>query len=179
MIRSPVFTVLVDSESPATDLQGKPLLSRERGADRLAVALRAFGHDVTSQESPLAAATPGRWLLYFGGDPTEALARCGPRRRATEARLIIMDEDRVSAGEFMDKLRVPLVVTSRSYRNWLRNMGAWAEVFGRTATARALGIALSPQDAMQHHAQFVIPDVPLPGGIARYCAASELTTEPR
>jgi hypothetical protein len=179
MTKSPGFAVLVDSESPATDLEGKPLLSRERGADRLAVALRAFGHDVVIQESPLAAAMPDRWLLYFGGDPAEALARCGPRRRATEARLIIIDEDRVTAGELMETLRVPLVVTSRSFRNWLRDLRTYAEVFGRTVTARALGIALPPDDAMQHHARFIIPGVPLPEGIARYCIASEPAAESR
>ena len=74
------LTVLVDSELPATDLEGKPLLSRERGADRLAAALAELGHEVMSEERPLATVAPGRWVLYFGADPAEALLRCGARR---------------------------------------------------------------------------------------------------
>jgi len=46
--------VLVDTESPATDSRGFPLLSCERDADRLAAALVTLGHDVLVREAPLA-----------------------------------------------------------------------------------------------------------------------------
>jgi len=161
--------VLVDTESPATDLRGVPLRSRERGADRLAAALATLGHDVLVREAPLAAAEADRWVVYFGGDPTDALAHCGVRRRALAARLIIVDESRVTAAELFAELRVPLVVTSRSFRNWLANANTQAEVMGRWSVARAMGIAVSRADARE---RFVISGVPLPDGIAHYCAAA-------
>jgi len=168
------FAVLVDSEMPATDLVGAPLLSRERGADRLSAALAALGHDVTSEEVPLALAPPDRWVLYLGRDPEEALRRCGARRSQVEERLVIMDENRVSAAELMETLAVPLVVTSRSYRNWLSDTRTYAQVLGRPTAARALGIGLPIEDATKGYAEFAIPGVPLPEGIARYLRGEPL-----
>lgn len=161
--------MLVDTESPATDLRGAPLRSRERGADRLAEALATLGHDVLVREAPLAAAEADRWVVYFGADPTDALAHCGVRRRTLAARLVIVDVDRVTAAELFAELRVPLVVTSRSFHNWLANANTPAEVMGRWAVARAMGTAVSRADARE---RFVVSGVPLPDGIAHYCAAA-------
>jgi hypothetical protein len=167
------FLVLVDTEMPATDLHGTPLLAKERGADRLAAALTELGQDVVLTEAPLASAPPDRWVLYFGGDPSEALNRCGPRGQAVKARLVILDEDRVTAGELMQSPGPALVVTYRSFRNWLRDARTYAQVCGLTEVARALGIDLSPEDVAKPYELFTIPGAPLPEGIARYCAAVE------
>lgn len=164
------LTVLVDSEIVATDLQGNPLRASERGADRLAAALAAAGCEVVTQEAPLASAPEG-WLLYFAGDPEEALERCGARRAAVEPRLVIMDVDRVTAAELMESLNVPFVVTSRSFQNWLNNPQTWAQMIGRTQIARALRISLPVADAGEEYADFTVPGEPLPEGIARCCTA--------
>lgn len=168
------FTVLVDTEWPATDLQGKPLLSKERGADRLAAALTQLGHDVVIEEAPLATVAPGRWVLSFGGDPIKALTPGGTRREDVIARLVLMDENRVEAQELMEALEPALIVTSRAFQAWLHNSETPAQVFGRTAVARRLGIELPAEDLTERFALFTIPGLSLPEGIARYCAACEL-----
>jgi len=165
------FTVLVDLDLPARDLQGNPLLASERGADRLAAALTELGHDVVLLEAPLATVAPDRWILYFGCDPGEALARSGARRSTIRNRLIIVDEDRVTAGELTEAVAPALVVTSRSFRNWLNNSRAEAQVFKRTAVAHALKIVLPHEDMVARCSLFTIRGAPLPEGIGRYCVA--------
>ena len=164
------LTVLVDPRRPATDGAGRPLLSRERGADRLTAALAALGHAVRLEETPLAGAPSQGWILYLGADPEEALRECGTGRDRVAARLVILDEDVVSGRELLDALAVPLVVTSRSYRNWLSNGNSPAQVLGRAPIALRLGIALPPEDAALPHVLFAVPGAPLPEGLARCCA---------
>lgn len=165
------FTVLVDTELPATDLQGNPLLSQERGADRLATAIAAIGYEASVNEAPLAAAPPDGWVLYFGADPAEALRRCGSQREAVRRRLAIIDQDRVTAAELMQELAVPFVVTSRSYRNWLQDSVSCAQVVAPPTLARTLGIVLPPEALADPFVRFTVVGVPLPEGIARSCEA--------
>ncbi|MGH9326229.1 MAG: hypothetical protein ACRD2B_06015 [Terriglobia bacterium] len=171
MIPTVRFTILVDTELPATDMQGNLLLSQERGADRLATAIAALGYEVSVSESPLAAAPPDGWLLYFGADPAEAFDRCGSEREAVRRRLAIIDQDRVTARELMQELAVPFVVTSSSYSSWLRNSVSYAQVVAPPALARNLGIVLPPEDLAEPFVRFSVVGIPLPEGIARSCLA--------
>lgn len=167
------FTVLVDARRPATDGAGHPLLARERGADRLAAALAALGHAAAVRESAVPDPLPSGWILFLGADPEAWLRDQGPRRDDVVARLVLLDEDVVSARELSEALPVPLVVTSRSYRNWLSGGRSAAQVIGRPALALRLGILLSPADAALPCALFTVPDAPLPEGLARCCAEVE------
>lgn len=171
MIPTARFTVLVDTELPGTDMKGNPLLSQERGADRLATAIAALGHEVCVTEAPLAAVSPDGWVLYFGADPEEALHRCGSQREAVRRRLAIIDQDRVTAAELIQQLAVPFVVTSRSYHNWLQNPVSYAQVVAPPTLARALGIVLPPEAVADPFVSFAVVGVPLPEGIARSCEA--------
>jgi hypothetical protein len=166
------LTVLVDTEFPSTDLRGTPLLSKERGADRLAAALAELGHDAAAVEAPLAAAPVG-WVLYFGVDPEEALRRCGSRQHAVRHRMAIMDQDRVTAGELIRELNVPLVVTTRSYGNWLRDSRTAVQIVAKPALARSLDIPLPVEEMVEPFLQFTVPGLPLPAGIVRSCVAGE------
>jgi hypothetical protein len=167
------ITILVDSEMPATNMEGTPLLAQARGADRLAAALGGLGHDVLNEERPLAEIAPGRWVLYFGADPAQALIRCGTKRDLIKDRLVIMDEDRVSAGELLEILAVAFVVTSRSFRNWLDDPRTYVQVFGPVGILPSLGIVPQPANAADRYELFSIPGIPLPEGIVKCCAALE------
>lgn len=171
MIPTVRFTVLLDTELPATDLQGNPLLSQARGADRLATAVAALGYKVSVNEAPLAAALLDGWVLYFGADPAEALDRCGSKRDVVRRRLVIIDQDRVTAGELMQQLDVAFVVTSRSYHNWLQNPVSYAQVVAPPALARSLGIVLPPDDLAEPFVRFTVVGMSLPEGIVRTCEA--------
>ena len=165
------FVVHVDSEFYATNSDGEPLLAEARGAAALANALRALGHDVPLQEAPLSSVPDGRWILSFNADPEAALAGCGGKRDSIERRLIPMDEGRIQSGELMDALRIPFVVTSRSFHNWRSRPTFALQVFGRTTLATALHIAFNHGEVHVDRVRFDVMGMPLPEGIARCCAA--------
>lgn len=171
------FVVHVDSEFHASNSDGEPLLAEARGAAALANALCALGHDVLLQEAPLSSAPDGRWILSFNADPEAALAGCGGKRDSIEWRLIPIDEGRIQSGELMDALRIPFVVTSRSFRNWRSTPTFALQVFGRTTLATTLHIAFNQSDVRVDRVQFDVTGMPLPEGIARCCVALGAVSE--
>jgi hypothetical protein len=173
MTKSLQFTALVDTEIVATDGFGSPLLAERRGALQLADSLKQAGHGVIVQEAPLADAAPDRLILYFGGDVYEALERCASRADEIRNRLIVMDVDRVTAGEIAREIRPLAVITTRSFQNWLRDSNVYAQLFGLTSIALALKIDLDDEERSREYVDFVIPSIGLPGGIARYCSEAE------
>jgi hypothetical protein len=129
------------------------------------------------EEGPLAKVAPGRWILYFGADPAEALFRCGTKRKVIKDRLVLMHEDRVSAGELLKMLAVAFVGTSRSCRNRLDDPRTNVQIYAPVGIMPLLGLVSEAASATDPYELFSILGLPLPEGIVKCCAASSPAPE--